>query len=263
MNIKTIESDKNKFVKWVLQLMTKAKERRNSNVYIVEGIRAIKELAPARIHTLVVTDIELVKKCFDSEVGNMDVVVMSMSILKKVSQDKTPQGILAIVKRIEPDDADKVLEQVGLYLALDNIQDPGNMGTMIRVCDAVGAKALFINKTSVDPYHPKVTKGSMGSIERVPIYVVDDLTKSIELMIRKNISVYGAYLDGSQNHFEYKYPESTCFVIGNEGNGISDTVIDACTSRVRIPMPGGSESLNAGVAASVLLYEALRQQITN
>lgn len=260
MRIKKIESDKNKFVKWIQLLMNKSRERNKEHVYIVEGFKAVYELKPSRIHTLIVTNMDFLEKIsYHNDL--FEIIEMPMSVFKKMSQDKTPQGIMAVVYERVQEPLEEILQRNGLYLALDNIQDPGNLGTMIRVCDAVNVTAMFISKESVDPYHPKVTKGSMGSIERVPIYIVESLSEILNQMNGLGIQTLGAYLEESQYHFDYDYNQGTCFVIGNEGNGIRDEVINSCSKRVKIPMPGGSESLNAGVAASVLLYEALRQRM--
>jgi TrmH family RNA methyltransferase len=293
--MKYIESDKNSLLKLVTGLQTKSKERRKLKLYVTEGLKTVSELRPDRIHTLIVSDVRLFEeyknRLLKGQVsqkrqvsqnkgqtsqdhnqvspGNgqtinfdkLDVVVLKESLFRKISLDKTPQGIMALVHMQQPEPLETSIKKDGLYLGLDCLQDPGNMGTILRTCDAVGIDGVFISADSVDPYHPKVVKACMGSMERVKLYVVPDLSETLTQLSRFGITNYGTYLANSQYHFQESYVAGTCFVIGNEGSGISDKVIKACQKTIKIPMPGGSESLNAGIAAAVVLYEGVRQRL--
>lgn len=116
-----------------------------------------------------------------------------------------------------------------------------------------------MNTTTVDSYNPKVVKSTAGSLEHIELYIVDNLVEALEFISSKGIVTYGAHLDDSKYHYDYEYKKGVCFVIGNEGNGISKEVINVVDYKVKIPMPGQSESLNAAIAAAILLYEARRQ----
>lgn len=257
MNLKKIDSKNNETIKWLKKLQTKSKLRRTEGLYIVEGYKQIRELKQNRIHTLVVSDKKDVQEFKTLE--TVDIIMVEKNIFKEISTDPTPQGVLAVVKMEQHDFYSAKLSPEGIYLAIDSIQDPGNMGTMVRLCDAVGAKGIIVNKTTVDLYNPKVVKSTMGSLEHINVYVVDDLVEGLDHLRKLGIKSYGAYLDDSKYHFDYEYSGGVCFVIGNEGKGLSDAVIEAVDFRIKIPMPGQAESLNASVAASVLVYEALRQ----
>jgi len=259
MKITKISSDKNDRIKWLKKLNQKAKFRNQEGLYIVEGYKQVEELSEARIHTLVVSakrDAERYREMIAGEI-----ILVSEQLFSKISTDVSPQGILAVVYSTVQSLKEADIHPKGIYLALDGIQDPGNIGTMIRVCDAVGGSGIIVNKETVDIYNPKVVKSTMGSLEHIPVYYVDKLNEGIRYIKDKGIRVYGAYLDDSKYHYQYNYEEGICFVIGNEGSGISDPVLAEVDYRVKIPMPGESESLNAAVAASILLYEALRQKM--
>lgn len=258
MSIKKITSNTNKQLKWIKKLQVQSKERHLQSVYVVEGKKQVLELNIKNVHTLIL-DERADLKLF--ELYECDILILSQELFKSVSLDKTPQGYMAIAKMKLNQFESQKLNENGLYLVLESIQDPGNMGTMIRVCDAVKADGIIYNKESVDIYHPKVVKSTVGSLGRVKCYQVDDLTQAIHKLQSNKIRVYGAYLDESSSHFAKHYDQGTAFVIGNEGNGISDQVIKCVDERVTIPILGGAESLNAAIAASVLLYEAVRQRI--
>lgn len=259
MSIKQINSNKNPLIKWVKKLQTKSRFRKEEGLYVVEGYKQFMELESQDIHTIIFSKEEDVASYgLDA---TCDKVLVEPALFKELSTDPSPQGILAVVKVTGNDLFSDHIESEGLYLALDGIQDPGNLGTMIRVSDAVGATGVLLSKDTVDLYNPKVVKSTMGSMNHIKVYPVDDLVQALGHLKKHGISTFGAYLDDSTYHFDQSYVGGTCFVIGNEGNGISDKVIRACDKRVKIPMPGQSESLNASIAASVLLYEALRQRM--
>lgn len=258
MRIKEITSGSNDVIKRIKKLQTKAKTRYEEKVYIVEGFKQIRELAPQRIQLLIVSDKEKLKQLTIED--RTEIIVVPDKIFQEITQDPSPQGVLAVVLMKQSIfDIDRIKAD-GLYLMLDGLQDPGNLGTILRVADAVGIDGIFLSKTSVDLYNSKVVKSTMGSLEHVDVFVVEHLPTLIEQLRQKKILIYGAYLEESISHFEADFNLGCCVVIGNEGNGISDEVIQCVNQRIKIPMPGKSESLNASVATSVILYEALRQR---
>ncbi len=148
----------------------------------------------------------------------------------------------------------------GLWLVLESLQDPGNLGTIFRTAEGTGVAGLLMDDATADVYNPKTVRAAMGSLFRVPFVVTDDLPGALGQMKENGICIRAAALSGSVDYAQCDYTAATAFLIGNEGNGLSDTAIAAADSCVRIPMRGNLESLNASVAAGVLLYEADRQR---
>lgn len=186
--------------------------------------------------------------------------IVQDSVFKAVSDTVTPQGILCVAKwpEYEPD---ILLETENpLFLLLEDIQDPGNLGTIFRVAEGAGVTAVFMSRGTVDIYNPKTIRSTMGSVYRVPFLYVDDLSETVRYLKKKEVQVYAAHLQDSVDYDKRSYKKGTAFLIGNEGNGLSDAVCRSATGYIKIPMQGQLESLNAAVAASLLVYEAYRQR---
>ena len=147
-----------------------------------------------------------------------------------------------------------------LLLVLENLQDPGNLGTMMRTAEGAGVTGVLLSRGSVDIYNPKTIRSTMGSIYRVPFLYTDDLMGDMEKLHEKGITTYAAHLKGKGFYDEESYKEPTAFLIGNEGNGLSDELSEKAKQYIKIPMEGQLESLNAAVAAAILMYEASRQR---
>ena len=145
-------------------------------------------------------------------------------------------------------------------IVLDNLQDPGNMGTVFRTAEAAGATGILMSSDCVDIYNPKVVRSTMGALFRVPFCRVEDLPESVEDLKKAGIRVYAAHLEGKNPYDREDYRGGTAFLIGNEGNGLREEVASCADCRIRIPMEGKAESLNAAVAAAVLMFEAGRQR---
>ena len=149
--------------------------------------------------------------------------------------------------------------QLPLIMALENLQDPGNLGTIIRTAEGAGVTGILMSRETVDVYNPKVVRATMGSIFRVPFCYVNDLSEYIRQLNRVGYATYSAHLQGKR-FYDFSYDNPTVFCIGNEGNGLSEELSDATIYKIRIPMLGKVESLNAATAATVLIYEAMRQR---
>ena len=176
-------------------------------------------------------------------------------LMEHMSDTKNSQGILAVVRQ------KKYTELPGdFFLILDKLQDPGNMGTIFRTAEAAGVDGILMNRDCVDVYSPKVVRATMGAMFRMPFMVSDDLPAEIQRMKSEGVQVYAAHLRGTKNHWDFDYRQPTAFMIGNEGNGLQDEIAALADTYLRIPMRGHTESLNAGVAASVLMYEVVRQR---
>ena len=151
------------------------------------------------------------------------------------------------------------MEEHPCFFILENLQDPGNLGTILRTAEGAGVTGLILSSDSVDPYNPKVVRSTMGAVFRVPFAVVDDFGQMLDTLQKEGIAIYAAHLDG-KIFYKYDYKESCAFLIGNEGNGLTEAAVAAADRKILIPMKGQVESLNAAVAATVLMYEVLRQR---
>lgn len=173
----------------------------------------------------------------------------------------TPQGVMAVISMKAWDWKSLFRGERRLILILESLQDPGNLGTILRTGEGAGIDGVILNHTSVDPYMPKVIRSTMGSIYRVPIAVAEDLEPVVSSLKDSGVRVFAAHLKGRKSYYEQAYLKDTCFMIGNEANGLSEPLAQMATDYIRIPMSGQVESLNAGVAAALLMYEAKRQRM--
>ena len=186
--------------------------------------------------------------------------VVKDSIFSDLSDTKTPQGILAIAKQYEYQLDDLWKNKTPLLLILDTIQDPGNLGTMVRAGEAAGVSGILMNQETVDIYNPKVIRSTMGSLYRIPFYYSSDLIRDIRQVKRHNIQLYAAHLEGNISYDRMDYRGGTGFLIGNESKGLCKEVADTADGYIKIPMCGQVESLNAAIASSILLFEAAKQR---
>lgn len=186
--------------------------------------------------------------------------LISDAVCRHLSDTRTPQGVTALVKKQETP-LEEILardENPCLFL-LENLQDPGNMGTILRTSEGAGVSGIIMNRESVDPYNPKVIRSTMGAIFRMPFVIVDDFEDVLCRLKEAGVRTFAAHLDG-EDFYRQDYRGGCAFFIGNEGNGLSEELAARADGRIRIPMKGQVESLNAAVAATVLMYEALRQR---
>lgn len=200
---------------------------------------------------------ELKDKCVKA---NATYEVVADNVFKSVSDTQTPQGIMAVVAMPEYD-LDQLLDGDQTHLlVLESIQDPGNLGTMVRTGEGAGVTGIIMNKTTVDLFNPKTIRSTMGSIYRVPFYVAEDLGETMKELQARGISLYAAHLKGEHSYDEEDYTKACGFLIGNEGNGLSDEIANLADTYIKIPMEGQVESLNAAISATLLMYEANRQR---
>ena len=190
--------------------------------------------------------------------GNKDLCIRKF--LQKTSDTKTPQGVLSLVKRFEYDLDDIIQGSTPLIMVLENIQDPGNLGTIVRTGEGAGITGVIMSNGTVDIYNPKTIRATMGSIYRVPFCYAENMQEVMQKLKKCKIQTYAAYLEGSSVHDAQNYKEATAFLIGNEGNGLTRELAESADWRIRIPMCGKVESLNAGIASAILMYEAQRQR---
>ena len=172
----------------------------------------------------------------------------------------TPQGILAVVRQ-PVSSLEKLLNAPApFFMVLENIQDPGNLGTILRTAEGAGVTGILMSRDTVDIFNPKTIRSTMGSVYRVPFLYVEDICETVRELKNKGISAYAAHLKGTGSYDEQDYTKGTAFLIGNEGNGLTDELANLADTYIRIPMYGKVESLNAAIASAVLMYEAQRQR---
>jgi len=246
-----ITSTDNKLIKHIASLHKK-KYRDEYNEYIIEGIKSVKEALQNNVEIT-----HIIASDFNESLNtNLEIINVPSHIMEKISETKTPQGLLAVAKITNsqlPDNAKRVL-------ILDNLQDPGNLGTIIRTADATAFDAIIISKNSVDLYSPKVVRSTMGSLFHLPIITNANLEEELTNLKEKGFTIYMSLLDDdSKKLFEENLASPLAIVIGNEGNGISKELIQFGDIKLKIPMLGKAESLNASIAASILMYETIRK----
>lgn len=245
-----ITSKNNQQLNNVKKLLESSKERREQQLFVAEGLRFVKEAPLELVEQLFVSEsMEKAHKIDLSKYKSFEVV--SDEIFKKLSGTVTPQGVLALVKM--PEQEIDINSDKSTLLILDDIQDPGNLGTILRTAEAAGVSGIIMSPDCVDIFNPKVTRSTMGSIFRVP-FKKCELVPEIERLKKSGFTVYGAALESSSFYNEIEYPSKRAVIIGNEGRGISDAVLNAVSERIKIPMEGKVESLNAAVSAAVIVF---------
>jgi TrmH family RNA methyltransferase len=255
-----ITSTSNQQMKTVVQLNKKSKARRELRAFVVEGVKMLRE-----------TPRELLKQVYVSEQFakspegasylrdfGIDYEVVSDAVFSHVSDTSTPQGILAVVRMPEYGFSDLLFGSRRL-LVLEDIQDPGNLGTMFRTGEGAGISGIIMTGNTVDLFSPKTVRATMGSIYRMPFFITDELGETLQELRRLGYHTFAAHLDGEKYYDQLDFTGACAFLIGNEGNGLKKETADLADTYLKIPMEGRLESLNAAVAASVLMYEAQRQ----
>jgi len=185
--------------------------------------------------------------------------ILSEQLFRNLSDTVTPQGILAVIEMPEYQRGDIVKSPQAALLCLENIQDPGNLGTMIRTAEGAGMSGIILSEGCVDLFNSKVVRATMGALFRVPYYICKDMATEVERLKKEAFSIYAAHLQGTKDYTEEEYSGRVALLIGNEANGLSDSVAEQADKKVKIPMEGELESLNAAVSAALLMYEVHRK----
>lgn len=191
--------------------------------------------------------------------------VVSDSVFRQMSDTQTPQGILTLLKKPSYTEEDiwgsQAADQIHpLVMVLEDLQDPGNVGTIIRTAEGAGVTGIIMSRGTADIFNPKTIRSTMGSVYRMPFLIVDDAVAFVKRLKERGICTYAAHLHGVHSYREEDYTGGTAFLIGNEGNGLTDDMAEAAQCLIRIPMEGKVESLNAAIASAVLMYEAHGQR---
>jgi len=258
-----ISSTANARVKNIVALQKKGKERRQQGVFVIEGRKLFEEVlrdAPQALQEIYVTETYLEMPAHRKQLEGLGYETVSDSVMKAMAETMEPQGILATVRMPSYDKEALLKKEDGVWVALEDLRDPGNLGTILRTSEAAGVTGIILSGSSVDMYNPKVVRSTMGAIFRVPHFYVEDFLQEMEKFQKSGATLYAAHLSGTQYYDEPEYSGRTVILIGNEANGLSDAATEKADCLVKIPMEGKAESLNAAVATSLFVYEAYRKR---
>ena len=256
-----IQSKDNKTIKHIISLQQR-KYRQKFGEYMVEGIRAVTDIGKKDcLRSILIRESKrselepLVEKGFTVS----SVYVVQDPIFDKIEHSVNGQGILGIAKKCVNDLHSLIVED-GLYVALDGVQDPGNLGTIIRTAVASGAKGIFLLKGTVDPYNEKCVRSTMSALCNIPIFEDVTLSEFYDFIKDNTIKTYVTSLENAKPYHTISYAKRTMIILGNEGNGVSREIIEMCDQAITIPMYGDIESLNVSIAAALCMYK-VREQI--
>ena len=261
--MQVITSKDNEIVKSIKKLKEK-KYRDQGKKFIVEGIKMVEEALEenAKIDKIVVCE-----DCINNgtigkellyEIAKQDCVYVSEKVFQTITDVESPQGILAVIEKANSEN--KILYDEDIIVALDGIQDPGNLGTILRTVDSTGLKQIILSEKTVDAYSPKVVRSTMGAIYRVNIVKSNNIVETLKTLKKHKFEIVATSLQTKETIYSIDY-KNKVIVIGNEANGVSKEVLELADEKVKIPMLGKTESLNAAVATGVILYEYVRRKI--
>ncbi len=264
-----LTSPQNPHIRLARALATQRKARQREGKFIIEGVRLVEEALEAD------ADLAVVFFCPPLLVGasaqgllsrlreRVECLELSEGACRSLSDTVTPQGLLAIARTPQRRLAEVPVGSDALVMAVENLRDPGNLGTIVRSADGAGAAAVVLLADCVDFTNPKVVRATMGSVFHVPIVEERSVGAFGRWAREQGVAVFGASTRGARPCWDVAYPERTAFLVGSEAQGLSAQAEGICGQMVKIPMRGRAESLNAAMAASVLLYEAIRQRRAN
>ena len=259
--MKVITSKDNETIKGIKKLKDK-KYRDESNSYIIEGIKMVEEAINenAEIKQIIICEDclqeELDKKLL-YEIAKYDCMYVNLKVFEYITTVVNPQGIMAVIGK--NNNLSEINYNEDIIIILDGIQDPGNLGTILRTADSVNLKQIVVTKETADVYNPKVVRSTMGAIFRINVIESDDILKTIKEIKKNKFKVLATSLGATESIYDVDFKKKA-IVIGNEANGVSKQVLDVADNKVIIPMLGKAESLNASVATGVILYEYVRQK---
>ena len=258
-----INSASNKKIKHLSELLRKSRARHEAGCFVAEGRHLFDEVPRERLIAVYVSHTFYEQESALIDELSCPCYAVDDVLFDRISDTKTPQGILSVVEIDRPNQKALTDKEAPLLLVLDQISDPGNMGTIIRTGEAAGVDAIILSPGCADPYQPRVVRSAMGALYRVPIIATgktDTLIQRLNRLQTDGIWLYGTDPKDARSYDEPDYTRGTAFVIGNESHGVSDELLRRCDESVSIPMQGQVESLNAAIAAAVLLFEAARQR---
>lgn len=263
-----ISGKDNPKIKQYKKLSSSRKARAEQGLFVVEGMRSVLDLLAAaeELEDVVVTAVFYTGQSLEKYRGQLDVELIERAderikfeiteqIAVKMSDVGQTQGAFAVAQKLDRTLSSEELRADGKYLVLDNIQDPGNLGTMLRTSAAVGIDGIILTNNTVDLYNPKVVRSAMGSIPRVRIYIENSFERTAELLHEAGVRTCAAVVSGGSDIRGFDFTGGCAVVIGNEGKGLSDEHTALCSDRLTISMSGNMDSLNAAIAGTIFLWE--------
>lgn len=256
--IKVITSKDNPLIKLVCGLQSSSKTRKNEGLFVLEGLRICDDAYENSIwfDKLIISKTacekhkDLLLKFYKN---STDIFEIPDSLFQKISDTSSPQGIIAVVKtpKLSPE-----ISKNGKYIALENLNDPSNLGAISRTAEALGVSGIILSKDSVDPYSPKSLRASMGTLLRMPVIVLEDFVNTIE---SSQLTVYACVVDSNATPItDIEFKEGSVLLIGNEANGLTENAKNIADKKITIPMCGKAESLNAATAAAISMWEMMK-----
>lgn len=264
---KPISSKENSAVKY-LRSLSDPKNRKKEYAFIIEGTKMVEEaLRDDQGVTMVVASPTIVQHHGKgilklAESRSVELLWISERLMDTISESKTPQPVMAVVKMREYSEDELLAHGSKLIVVVHQLQDPGNLGTIIRTSEAVGASGIAVTPNTVDPFNAKAVRASMGSILRLPLVLITDFAGFIRKCKQKGYQTAATVLTGEKTHFDVDLKKPTVVVLGQEGAGLPQEIMADVDLLVRIPMAETIESLNVATAAAVILYEAMRQRLS-
>lgn len=262
--LEAIKSRDNKLIKHCKKLAVK-KYREENRQFMIEGVRFVEEALMADIHivyclyskTLSGHRVEVLLKSLNDR--KIDVYTIEDGLMENICETSTPQGIVAVVEKKDCN-MSEIINNSSFIIAIDRIQDPGNLGTIIRTAHAAGADGIILSEGTVDLFSPKVLRSTMGSIFHIPVVCNSDIVEDLDKLKNEGFCIYAASLNSSAPYYQEDYRNKTVIVIGNEANGIDSSIMIHTDRLIKIPMPGKAESLNVAVAAGILMFEIVKHR---
>ena len=260
-----ITSKDNEIIKGIKKLKDK-KYRDEKKEFIIEGVKLIQEAIEenAKIKMIIVCEECMKEQSIEQkllyQIAKYNCIYVTAKVFSSITDVKNPQGMLAVIEM--ENDEEKINYNEDIIFVLDGIQDPGNLGTILRTIDSAGLSQIIVSKDTVDAYNPKVVRSTMGAIFRVRVIESQDLIRTMRNIKKHKYEVLATSLDTNEDIYDIDYTKKV-IVIGNEANGVSKEVQDMADIKAKIPMLGKTESLNAAVATSVIAYEYVRRKLKN
>lgn len=269
-----ITSSNNKVVKEAAALAEK-KHRDTAGCYVVEGPNLLKDALnqgivlrsiffeePQTIHVNREKEWAQIQSLAQGSSRRIEIFSLSREAFSKIAQTETPQGVLAVAEKKKTTEEDIFKVKGGNVLVLDRIQDPGNLGTLLRTAEAAGLSGVLLLKGCGDVYAPKTVRAAAGTLFRLPLLGVSSPAEAMALLHKNNKRIYAAAARDSTFYFRCALAENAAIIVGNEGNGVAEEFLKGADQIISIPMEGGTESLNAALAGGIIMYEALRQRMS-
>lgn len=254
-----ITSSSNVQLKNIVQLNKKAKVRKEQGLYVVEGYKMYMEAPKNQIEKIYAAS-HFLEKHPEIRKEHPNLEEVDDRVFAAVSDTRTPQGILCLMRQPSWSLGEMLGKENPFLMVLEDLQDPGNVGTIFRTAEGAGVDGIILTKNCVDIYNPKTIRSTMGSIYRVPFFYTDNIEQVLGELMVHDVRTFAAHLNGERDYDREDYRSGSAFFIGNEGNGLTDELSNLADRLVKIPMCGQLESLNAAMAAGILMYEAARQR---